>query len=404
MKKLLKVISLCLVLTTVLSVCAFGAKSYTLTYVSDGCTNLPKAQSGSTEYVISDIIPERFPDSFAYWTDVNGSKYYYPGDVIKLRKDTELYPVWEPTPILFLFDYEKLEFSKLWQKHIMRIVPDLTDCFCIEVDGYAAGGMVLCDKNGKELCKGIYGVFGNLEIRYRLQEGKEYFVVVSSRVDYSDNAYETCTIHYEIGHLPTPGVIKRATMFNDGIYGMCCAECGKKMYSIDTINKVSTVKISTGAYTYDGKVKTPLVTVKDSKGNALKKNRDYKVKYSAGRKNVGTYSVLVTLCGDYLGQKTFTFKIIPKGTTISKLMAKSKAFTANIAKQTTQTTGYQMQYATNKKFSSAKLIAMKNTTMSKSVTGLKAKTNYYVRVRTYKTVGKVNYYSKWSSVKSIKTK
>lgn len=35
---------------------------------------------------------------------------------------------------------------------------------------------------------------------------------------------------------------------------------------------------------------------------------------------------------------------------------------------------------------------------------LKAKTKYYVRIRTYKTVKGKKVYSKWSAVKSAKTK
>ena len=35
---------------------------------------------------------------------------------------------------------------------------------------------------------------------------------------------------------------------------------------------------------------------------------------------------------------------------------------------------------------------------------LSAKKTYYVRVRTYKTVGKTKYYSGWSTYKYVKTK
>ncbi|MBO5994775.1 MAG: fibronectin type III domain-containing protein, partial [Firmicutes bacterium] len=42
--------------------------------------------------------------------------------------------------------------------------------------------------------------------------------------------------------------------------------------------------------------------------------------------------------------------------------------------------------------------------VSKKITGLKAKTTYYVRVRTYKKIGRTTYYSPWSAVKNIKTK
>lgn len=74
-------------------------------------------------------------------------------------------------------------------------------------------------------------------------------------------------------------------------------------------------------------------------------------------------------------------------------------------KQKTQVTGYQIQYSTNKSFSrkTTKTIT-KNLTTSATYKGLKAKKKYYVRIRTYKTVSGVRYYSSWSSEKMIKTK
>lgn len=43
-------------------------------------------------------------------------------------------------------------------------------------------------------------------------------------------------------------------------------------------------------------------------------------------------------------------------------------------------------------------------TVSKTIKNLKAKKTYYVRIRTYKTVGKTPYYSDWSAKKSVTTK
>ena len=78
-------------------------------------------------------------------------------------------------------------------------------------------------------------------------------------------------------------------------------------------------------------------------------------------------------------------------------------------KQTTQTTGYQIQYSTSSKFKGAKTVAVsKNKTTSTTVSKLLAKKKYYVRIRTYKTV-KVNgkstkLYSSWSKAKTVKVK
>lgn len=167
---------------------------------------------------------------------------------------------------------------------------------------------------------------------------------------------------------------------------------------------IKKIKLSTTAYTYSGKVKKPAVTVYDSKGRKVS-SKSYTVAYSKGRKNVGRYTVKVTAKGSYTGTLKATFTIKPKGTGLSSLSGSSKGFTARWKKQTAQTTGYQIQYSTSSKFKSAKTVTVaKNKTTSKKITKLKAKKKYYVRVRTYKTVGKTKYYSAWSKAKAVTTK
>lgn len=95
----------------------------------------------------------------------------------------------------------------------------------------------------------------------------------------------------------------------------------------------------------------------------------------------------------------------PKGTSLKKLKAKSKAFAVYWNKQTSKTNGYQLQYSTNKSFKNAKTLTVSNTkTTSKTISKLSKKKVYYVRVRTYKTIGKTKIYSSWSGWKSVKTK
>ena len=175
------------------------------------------------------------------------------------------------------------------------------------------------------------------------------------------------------------------------------------------INAVSSakcsVKLGATSYTYDGKVKTPTVTVKNAAGKVLKKNTDYTVTYATGRKNVGKYKVTVTFKGNYSGTKTFYFTINPVKTTVSKLTAGKKSIKVAITKKSTQVTGYQIQYSTSKTFKSAKTVTLKSyKTTSVNLTKLSAKKTYYVRVRTYKTVGKTKYYSGWSTYKKVTTK
>lgn len=68
-------------------------------------------------------------------------------------------------------------------------------------------------------------------------------------------------------------------------------------------------------------------------------------------------------------------------------------------------TGYQIQLATDSKFTKNKrLVTAKGyTKTSKKVTKLKGGKKYFVRIRTYKTAGGKNYYSPWSKAKTVKT-
>ncbi|MGN0533939.1 MAG: fibronectin type III domain-containing protein, partial [Eubacterium sp.] len=209
-------------------------------------------------------------------------------------------------------------------------------------------------------------------------------------------------------HGATKTTTTKATASKDGKIVKSCTVCGKTV-STTVIPKASSVKLSATSYTYNGKVKTPSVTVKDSKGKTLKKNTDYTVSYAKGRKYVGKYAVKITFKGNYSGTKTLYFYVKPKATSISSVSAGSKKFTVKWKKQATQTTGYQIQYSTSSKFSKAKTVTVgKNSTTSKTISKLSGKKKYYVRVRTYKTV-KINgkatkIYSSWSKAKSVTTK
>lgn len=204
----------------------------------------------------------------------------------------------------------------------------------------------------------------------------------------------------------------KATLSKDGrlVSPQVCKNCDDEYEMTAVIPKIGTVKLSKTAYTYNGKVQCPDEVVKDRTGKALKGGMDYNVSYSKGMKNVGKYTVKVTFKENYSGSKSMTYSINPKGTSVSKVTAAKKGFKVTWKKQKTQTTGYQVQYSTDKNFkkNNKAVTISKNSTTSKSVGKLKAKKKYYVRVRTYKTVkfgGKsVKLYSGWSKAKSVTTK
>lgn len=196
----------------------------------------------------------------------------------------------------------------------------------------------------------------------------------------------------------------KATTSKNGTIKTKCTVCGYVKNS-KIIYYPKTVTLSTTAYTYNGKVRKPTVTIKDSKGNKIS-SENYTISYPKGRKNVGTYNVTIKFKGNYSGTVKRVFTIKPKTTNISKLTKGKKKFTVKWKKRTTQTSGYQIQYATNSKFTKNKktVTVSKNKTTSKTISKLKAKKKYYIRVRTYKTVNGKKIYSSWSKAKTIVTK
>ncbi len=193
----------------------------------------------------------------------------------------------------------------------------------------------------------------------------------------------------------------------DGEKYTACTECNCDYHITHaTYYKVKSVKLAKTKYTFNNKEKKPAVTVKDRKGNVLKKGTDYTVYYHRNKK-IGTATVTIRFKGNYSGKCERTFKINPKGTSLTKVTSQSKGFTAKWKKQTNNTTGYQIQYSTSSKFTkkATKTVTVKgNTNNSKAVAKLKKNKKYYVRVRTYKTVSGKKYCSDWSKAKTVKTK
>ena len=186
-----------------------------------------------------------------------------------------------------------------------------------------------------------------------------------------------------------------------------CTVCGKVLQTAEIpalgAKDISGAKVTVASkVTFTGTSRKPAVTVKLS-GKELVKNTDYTVKYS-NNKAIGKATVTIKGKGKYTGVIKKTFKIVPMKQVITSVTAKTKAFAVKWTKDL-NVDGYQIKYSTKSDFSGGKSVYVKkNTTVSKTFTGLTAKKTYYVKVRSYKTVNGTKYYSSWSSAKKVKTK
>ena len=111
-----------------------------------------------------------------------------------------------------------------------------------------------------------------------------------------------------------------------------------------------------------------------------------------------------------VSQNNASVQILPKGTKIKKLKKGSGSITVKWEKQSakissSRITGYQVQIAENKKFTKGKktftIKGYKKT--SRKISDLKKNKKYYVRIRTYKTIGGTRLRSPWSKTRSIRT-
>ena len=225
------------------------------------------------------------------------------------------------------------------------------------------------------------------------------------------------------------------------------------------------IQLSSSSFTYSGTEKKPKITVTSS-GKELVPGTDYTVSYR-NNINAGTASVVITGKGSYTGTLTLTqsssktavikskktdgkitckssnskivkisgTSIIPvspgqatvtiqaaqgvnykaasakilitvRPLTVSSVSLKSTAKgQANISwKPVKSVTAYQIQYSTSSSFKSAKTITAKSSSKSTVLKKLSGGKKYYIRIRTYKTVSKKNYYSTWSKTSSVKVK
>ena len=166
--------------------------------------------------------------------------------------------------------------------------------------------------------------------------------------------------------------------------------------------KKATVKIANKTYT--GKALMPGPVIKYGRAT-LVKNKNYTLKYY-NNKNVGKAKIVIAGKGlRHTGKKTVYFKINPKGTKLTKYKPAKKAMTVYWKKQSkkmskSRITGYQIQIATNAKFTKNKKTKKVKGYKKTKVKFKKLKRNkrYYARIRTYKKTKTGTYYSPWSVI------
>ena len=175
----------------------------------------------------------------------------------------------------------------------------------------------------------------------------------------------------------------------------------KASFDIEPAKLVKACRIIPATFVYNGDVQLPAVIPEVMKAN------EYIVTYANEKsRDVGTYTLTVTGVGNYTGSCEYSYRIEPAGVKLNKLKAKKKGFTASWKSGSGQIDGYELEYSKSKYFAKKNSFKIINEPAKKTVTikKLGKKKKFFVRIRTYKTVGDTIYYSAWSNVRTVRTK
>lgn len=229
--------------------------------------------------------------------------------------------------------------------------------------------------------------------------------IIATSIDGEISA--TCAVTVKCTHNYQTSVTPATTRSNGSIEEVC-AKCGEK--KSQTIHQISSVNLSKTSYTYNGKLRKPAVSIIDMQGSSLMNGKDYRVSYPDITAQAGIYQVKIDFIGNYYGSVNKQFKVLPKSINFTKVTPKKKGIALKW-KKTARDCSYEIAYSTSKKFtkkSSHIIDIRKSKTVSKTISQLKPKQRYYVRIRTYKNVtlnGKTSkLYSSWSKVRTVYTK
>ncbi len=251
------------------------------------------------------------------------------------------------------------------------------------IAGYAFNGCknlksVAIPASVKEIEDSAFNACSNLEFVFYGGTQKQWSNV---GIDINNTSIRNANVHFNATGHTNKTTTTKATLTTNGNVVTKCSVCGNVEKTI--IYYPKTIKLSSSTVTYNGKVRTPSVIVKDSKGKTLVKGTDYKVTIPSGRKLPGIYKYTITFMGKYSGTKTLTFKILPATVNASKMTAVSATSAIRLTwPKVAGATGYKVyQYnASQKKY--VQIATVTDATYKR--TNLTPGATYYFKVKAYK--------------------
>lgn len=173
--------------------------------------------------------------------------------------------------------------------------------------------------------------------------------------------------------------IEKASTSKDGKIINKRSRCGDVKVA-QIISHPTKVVLNNSNFVYDGKVKTPTITVTSADGKTVD-SANYDISYANGRKDAGTYDVKVTFKGNYTGSLTTKFTIAKANQSLKIKSPKKKmkvGAKAKIKIKANKGHGKVTYKVSNKKIAKikkGKLVALKKGKVKLTVT-LKETKNY----------------------------
>lgn len=213
-------------------------------------------------------------------------------------------------------------------------------------------------------------------------EGDELYwerIKIGKYNDYFSSANLTYRATDHIHFYDKRETVEKATMKSNGKKVALCNICSK-VYIYEEIPRISTVNVKDRYFDYTSKSINLSCIIKDKSGTTLLSGRDYKASFTE-KTAAGKHKATITFIGDYAGNYSFYYYILPSAVSGLKSTSETDSITLSWDK-VKGATGYRIfQYNTSAK--KYEVLVRKTVGNSYTVKNLEKAKNYAFIVKAY---------------------
>lgn len=151
---------------------------------------------------------------------------------------------------------------------------------------------------------------------------------------------------------------------------------------------------------YSGKFLKPGLVARSGDGKTLKVDYDYKLIYPKS-KNPGSWKVKIIGIGEYSGEKSLYYKILPAKVKIRYIQSLGRGRVKIAWNKRSEADSYQIIYSLSSSFGNARRLDLSSKYSETTLKALKRNKKIFVRIRAVKTVKSSKYYGAWSEYRRL---